>query len=369
MFWYIVICVLMLYPFCVVRAGALSDKKTQCLALGISCFILWFFMAMRDVSVGVDTKYYAHVFSQFKNIPLLETFTAETFATSSQTWSMDFEYGYRLYNKLLSYISGSPQMIIICNSTVILVLLFFLIRKASPDFLLSIWLYLTLGIFQTEMNVSRNAIAILIAYLGFQYLSQKKFWPFLLTCLVAMLFHKAAVLFLPVYWIVHNIEWSQKKMSLTVLVSLIVGILFPYIAPFLSGFLPYAVTKYFESNFSKMESMVVGVFYLALFIMIYILMNRNERKKVFTHCRLGTTLFTLNISCFALNFGIGYAARIAALFGPYMILYLPQMLQLVESEQRRKIITLLLVVGCGCQYILRLCINNIGGTMPYAFFW
>lgn len=369
MFWYIVICILMLYPFYVVRAGALSDKKTQGLALGISCFVLWIFMAFRDISVGVDTKYYAHVFSQFKDIPLLNTFTAETFATSSETWSMDFEYGYRLYNKLLSYISNAPQMIIICNSTLILVLLFFLIRKCSPDFMLSIWLYITLGLFQTEMNVSRNAIAILIAYLGFQYLNQKRFWPFFITCLSAMLFHKAAVLYIPVYWLVYNIRWTQKKMAMTVFASAGVGIVFPYIAPYLSSFLPYSITKYFQSNFSKMESMVVGVFYLALFVMIYILMNRKEQERVFEKCRLGTTLFTLTISCYALNFGIGYAARIAALFGPYMILYLPQMIQQIESEEKKKVITLLLVAGCGCQYILRLCINNIGGTMPYVFFW
>ena len=65
MFWYLVICVLMMYPLSVRRAGSVSGKKTQQLALLLSCLILWFFMAMRHVSVGVDTKYYSYVFTQF----------------------------------------------------------------------------------------------------------------------------------------------------------------------------------------------------------------------------------------------------------------------------------------------------------------
>ena len=80
-------------------------------------------------------------------------------------------------------------------------------------------------------------------------------------------------------------------------------------------------------------------------------------------------MFLLNLCCFALSFGIGYAARIAALFGPYIILFLPQMLDVMESRSKKKMIGLLLVLICGCQYILRLCVNNIGGTMPYTFFW
>ena len=59
----------------------------------------------------------------------------------------------------------------------------------------------------------------------------------------------------------------------------------------------------------------------------------------------------------------------AALFGPYVILLIPQMLSLIESRTRRENAALLVAVVSGVQYILRMCVNNIGGTLPYDFFW
>jgi hypothetical protein len=80
-------------------------------------------------------------------------------------------------------------------------------------------------------------------------------------------------------------------------------------------------------------------------------------------------MLTVNLSFFGINVGLDYAARMAALFGPYVILLIPQMLSLIESKTRRQNAAFLLAVASGVQYILRMCINNIGGTMPYSFFW
>ena len=162
MFWYLVICVLMLYPYAIARAGSLTGRRTKHIALMNACLILWFFMAFRGLRVGVDTKHYAYVFSQFDDIPFSRVFTAVTYANESESWAFDFEPGYRLANKLLSLFFTSPQAITVFNSTVIMVLWYFLIKRESPCFLLSVWLFVTLGIYQTEMNVTRNAIAILM---------------------------------------------------------------------------------------------------------------------------------------------------------------------------------------------------------------
>lgn len=72
---------------------------------------------------------------------------------------------------------------------------------------------------------------------------------------------------------------------------------------------------------------------------------------------------------FGLNIGLGSAARMAALFGPYIILYIPELLECVSDPERKEKLTMLIVIGCGCQYIARLMLNNIGGTMPYRIFF
>ena len=359
----------MLYPLSIIYAGKTSGKKTQCVALLTACIILWFFMAMRAVSVGVDTKYYMHVFSQFPDIPLYKVFTAETFATDSETWSLDFEYGYRLYNKIISFFCERPQTITICNSTFIIVLLYYAVKKLSPNYLLSIWLYITLGIFQTEMNVTRNAIAILIVYNASYFLERKQLPKYVLCCILAMLFHKAAIVFIPVYWLVNNIRWDGKKMVGIIAGAVALGVCFPLISPILRAILPHGITRYFSSNSSKLEAAVVGVFYLLLFLITYILAGKEKRDSIFSRFAIGTVMLALNLSCFGLSFGLGYAARLAALFGPYLIFYIPQILSIVENPSNRRLSTALIVAISGIQYVLRLCINNIGGTMPYVFFW
>lgn len=368
MFWYVIICMLMLYPMVIAYGGCISGKKTQRLALLIASFILWFFMAMRSTGVGVDTKYYAYVFQQFHDIPFSKTFTAETFATFDKTWSLDFEYGYRLYNKLISYLSDNPQIIIISNSTIIIVLLYYCIKKNSMDCMLSVWLYITLGVYQTEMNVTRNAIAILIVYNAFIFMKKKRVVSYVICCLIAASFHKTALLFIPLYWIFGKAKWNQKRMITVFLSSVGMGIVLAQIMHAVQNVLPLVVTKYFFSSNSKSEAVMVGAFYFFLFALIYLLMNKRERTMIFTRCNMGLTMFMLNLCFFGLSTGIGYGARIAALFGPYMILFIPEMLSIIESKNKRTMVMWIVAGVCGCQYFLRLCINNIGGTMPYSFF-
>ena len=76
MLWYLVICAMMLYPYAIARAGTLTGRSTKHIALFTACTILWFFMAFRGIRVGVDTKHYAYVFSQFRNIPFSRVFIA-----------------------------------------------------------------------------------------------------------------------------------------------------------------------------------------------------------------------------------------------------------------------------------------------------
>lgn len=369
MLWYLVICALMYYPCAIARAGIRSGRKTKHIALMTACVILWFFMAFRDISVGVDTKFYCYVFTQFEKIPFSQIFTAVTYANESESWAFDFEPGYRLVNKLLSLFFTSPQAITIFNATLIMVLWYNLIRRESPDFMLSIWLLLTMGIFQTEMNVTRNAIAILIVYNGFGYLRRGQFVPYAAICVAASLFHVAALVFLPLYWLIRRVRLTPERALVLIGASCVVGLLFPYISPYLSALLPGRYAKYFQGNNEDLQSLMVGFLNGGIFLLAWLLLPREHRREVWDRQRLGVVLLVINLCFFGLNIGLGDASRMAALFGPYVIILVPRMLTLIPNRARRTDAARLLMVVCGIQYVLRMCINNIGGTMPYAFFW
>lgn len=368
MSWYLLICILMLYPLCVEQAGRLTRKTTSRLALRIACSILAFFMALRGIAVGTDTKYYCYVFEQFADIPFSRVFSAVTFATESETWSFDFEPGYRLYNKLWSCVCSNPQTITIINSLFIITLLYMWIESESPFYLLSIWLYITLGLYQTQMNTARNSIAIFMVFIALKYARQKRFWIYTGLILLSGCIHKTALIFLPLYWVVRS-KLSIRQAFGFMIASVAIGLNFNLFRSFILNILPYSIGKYFENPNLKPEMLIVGLFYLLLVGMILIFMNRDERNQVAERFSVGLWMFTLNLCCFGLNLGVNAAARMAALFGPYIILFIPQLLGSIRSSRRRRQITVLVVLGCGAQYVLRMMINNIGGTMPYEFFF
>lgn len=231
-----------------------------------------------------------NVFTQFSQIPLSKVFTAVTYATESGLWAFDFEPGYRLLNKFLSLFTASPQAITIMNGTLIMVLLYRVIAAESPDYMLSIWLYVTLGLYQTQMNVTRNAIAILIAYNGFGYLRKREFRKYLLACIAASAFHVAALALIPVYWLVNYVRLDMRKCLCLILAACVVGILFPAISPYITMLLPERFAKYFDSGNDGIGAILVGMFNGGVFVVCYLSMRLAERRRVFSECAPGVAI-------------------------------------------------------------------------------
>ena len=369
MFWYLVICTLMFYPCMVLYLGKRQKVNTQILALQIACSMLCFFMAFRSQQVGKDTGYYCYVFEQLKDVPFSKIPSVITYATEDRTWTFDFEVGYRFYNKLIGCFASSRQAILICNSCIIFFLLYQLIKKSSKNYFLSIWLYLTLGVFQTQMNVARNAIGIMICYYALHYIENKKCKKYmLLTCLAALI-HKSVLVFVPLYFLLKKPFCKTKTMRRCMELSAVAGIGLLFLGPRIQNYFPTGVGKYLTASNEKTESLIVGVFYLLIVFFIWIMMKPKERRYAFQNCPIGSWMFLLTICCFGANIGFKMASRVAALFGAYMIIFIPDLLNEIKNEDRKIWLSFLVAAGCGLQYILRLMINNIGGTLPYSFFW
>lgn len=285
-------------------------------------------------------------------------------------YELNFEYGYCLYNKVISIISESSQMITIANSLLIMTLLGKLIKDHSPYVFLSVWLYMTLGIYQTQMNMARNAIAILICYLGCKYIEEHNIIKFLTCITIATLFHSSSVLFIPVYWFVTKNELTGKKIADILLLSVVCGLAFSLARPLFVQFLPFGFGRYFLGNTSKFESLAVGAFHLMLVAVVLSFMERHDRASVFKRETVGICMLAFEMFYFCIGYDVAAATRMAALFGPYLIILIPRLIETgIRSKDMRLNVIVLVLILSGIQYIVRLQINNIGSTMPYHFFW
>lgn len=285
-------------------------------------------------------------------------------------YELNFEYGYRLYNKLISLISNNNQAITIANSLLIMILLNRLINNHSPYVFLSIWLYVTLGIYQTQMNMARNAIAIFICYISCEYIEKGNIKKFVGLIIIASLFHISSILFMPMYWLVRNVKLTKSRIKKLLVASVCFGVGFSLVRPILVNYLPFGFGRYFIGNTSKYESLIIGVFHLCLLISIVMFIEKQKRKSIFENEIIGSWMFILEMFFFCIGFDVSSATRMAALFGPYLIVFIPCLIDKgIESENVRFNVIFLVVILTGVQYIIRLQINNIGSTLPYRFFW
>lgn len=369
MIWYFFIALLMLYPLALQIRAERSGFQARGLVLAASCAILFFFFALRGEQVGVDTKYYCRVFRQFVDIPLRDVFHAVTYGSSARTWKFDFEPGFRLFNKLLTYLSANPQTITIATAVLIFVPLYAFVYQSSANVWLSMWLFLTLGIFQTDMNVSRNAVAIFLCYLALPLIEKRRPVPYVLLVLLASAFHQTALLFLPVYLLIRFVPLNSRRALVIFLVSLFIGLNFTVFGKLLQGVVPARYARYFGAGNDKLVSLIVGVFNAVIAGLAALLLRGDERRGLIEENQTGSWILLLNISFFTVDLGFSAGARAAALFGPYLIVLIPNMLERIGNLNRKRAAVLLVAVFCFLQYAARMQINNIGGSIPYAFFW
>ncbi len=366
---YIAICLSLLFPLYLQRQSERSGLPLDKTPLALCCLILFFFFAMRGEMVGVDTRHYCDVFRQFIDIPIRFVFSAPIYGSSANTWTFDFEPGYRLLNKLLTYLSDDGQTITITISVLIYTLLYRFVYRGSPNPWLSIWLFVTLGIFQTEMNVSRNAVAIFLCYFALPFIRERRPIAYISMVLLASTIHQTALLFLPVYCLIRYFPLNGRRMVLVFAAAVLIGINFSAFGSAIQSFIPAKYAKYLISTNIKLVSIAVGAFDVLVLLLSLLMLRREERFGMIAQDPVGSWIFLLHISFFALAIGFAAGARAAALFGPYMIILIPQILERIENPRRANAAIVMVAVLCFMQYVARMTINNIGGTIPYQFFW
>lgn len=368
MFWYIVILLLLTILSVFFFVGEYRRINTNSFVTTISIGILLLFMSCRSYTVGADTIQYISFFEQIGLTPLSRIFKVDVWGASNE-YTLNMEYGYIIYNKIISYISRNNQAILVANSSLCMILLYSLITKTSKYPFVSVWLYYTLGIFQTQMNLQRNAIAILLAYHGLEFIRKRKVYSFLLQTAVALAVHTSAMIFAPVYWIVNKIGY-YRNVSLPLLFSILFGLLYFYYQHILLPFLPENYERYVIYESQRSSFILLGLFHLTLFCLAYYFSQTTRRNRMIISERIGFTMFYINVFFFCIGLISTYGGRIAGLFGPYLIILLPNMLAKgIYSESKRLKALFLIFVISGVQYVIRLYINNIGYTMPYEFFF
>ena len=177
-----------------------ENKKRRNLYLTICGLCIVFVMGLRSrFSGSTDTDSYCSLFERIQKtgIGFLD-FIERRRSDSGLLFS---EIGYSIYVWLLANIFESSQWLLIITAIIMTVCTLKFISKHSEDVVVSLVMFICLGLFTFNMNGMRQCIAMSICLLAYDCIKNKKFIPFALLILLAMSFHKSALIFAFAYFV------------------------------------------------------------------------------------------------------------------------------------------------------------------------
>lgn len=207
--------ILILVMFLVNSERALKKKLDyQNLPILLSMFILIFFAGLRDRFVGTDTNNYVDIFNylKFENDSIFDT-------------ESTIEKGYLIIEKIALLLSSNYWSLLTLIAAICVYSNFYIIKKLSKNFFISIFIYLTLTSYLIFFNGARQGLAVSISVISIQFIINRNLTRFVICILIASLFHRTALILIPFYYIL-RIQFTYKKALLFLIFGLIAFYLF-----------------------------------------------------------------------------------------------------------------------------------------------
>ena len=130
------------------------------------------------------------------------------YRTRVEDWKTVWDYivhfrepGIRVLSRISVMIADDGAVLIFICAVIITGIYCLMIYRYSPMYLVSMLLFLFLGEWTGSFNGIRQYLAAAIVFAGHRYILKRKFVPYLLTVLLATLFHKSAVVMILPYFL------------------------------------------------------------------------------------------------------------------------------------------------------------------------
>ena len=225
--------------------------------------ILALFAGFRSIRVGSDTNMYAHRFER-QYLSFLELMTQNT----------RIEIGYRFIEYLASLFSH--QYVAILLTTAFVVLFFQLkgIYKLSEQTAVSLFVFITFGIYTYVFNGARQALAAGVFVYAMTFLIQGHFRKYALWIIVASFFHKSVIFGIPLYFLFRT-KFSTKLFFFLIIATVVVTTFFNVFISYMT-LLSEQYAKYQEIEATGGAYLTLAFTLLSLF---FVLIRAKVHKK------------------------------------------------------------------------------------------
>ena len=331
----------------------MRNKKKGRIYETIFCFIiLWLIQGLRHEDIGVDW-YIAYR-------PFFENLDVSNFSLDGVNFG--FEPGFVILSKFIKFfISTNPQIYALICSLLFIAPIAYLFYKYSPNISFSFLIFGTMIIYHFGFSGIRQAIAIGITAISFNYVLKRKLLPFLIIVLLASAIHTSAFMFIITYPIFCYMKLDRRRL---IILMAVFSIMITFLKPIAEMALNVLFIGDVYSN--KLNQAEESPSYNMIIIFLSILFfsySGKDSRKILPY--RGLLFFMTAFQTLALITTTG--ARMAYYFIPYVCLVLPMILEGYNRNMR-----IIVSTGIGAFLIFFFIYVNGGGyldVIPYKFFW
>ncbi|MDL1914023.1 MAG: EpsG family protein [Bergeyella sp.] len=202
MYLYIIYFIFSFLSFLEIGGGRKITRKLFFLSL----FLLFLLSCLRW-DRGTDWEAYLDIFNGIENVFYLKT----------------YEPGFYFLNYFVREFTNNYTWMLAAQSVIIYSLSYYIIKKYSwSGFIsLTVWFGFLIG----SVFFVRFHVALTFIFFSIIYIRDRKFWKFLLCVVLASLFHRTSILFIPAYF-VYNKNFSRKFFMIAIIFSFLLGTVF-----------------------------------------------------------------------------------------------------------------------------------------------
>ena len=168
-----------------------GEKKQKTITI-IGMFILFLLAALRDETVGIDVENYLNF---YKRHSLFNFSGLRSYLSVSDTRDPVYHYTGWLFSRIFK----GTQWWLAAIAFIYSISVGTLIYKESKQTAISIVMLVSLGFFSFSLTGLRQTMAMSIILCTYPFLKQRKLIPFIITVVIASLYHISALVFLILY--------------------------------------------------------------------------------------------------------------------------------------------------------------------------
>lgn len=321
--------------------GNMSFKTKNFLYWGCA-IVLIVLSAVRDYTVGADTLNYCQGYRYIQQLSF------------GNAMKFGWEQGYVAINWLLGQFFGNERTLLVFMATFILMPIFIWIKRESKNPLLSLIVFVGMGMWNSSMFILRQWCAMAILTFSYKYIKERRFAPFILLVLIAMMFHRTAAIFILAYFI-EGVSINKASVFFSIPLSIAIGLLGGKILGILNRFARISE----GGNFNGGASMLI-VLWLCVIVTFVCFKGLVPEKLEFYFKLVFLAAFLQPIA-----FTFSNWARIVAYFSISLVVFLPNLIEDLTASNTRNV-KLKIPIG-GIFGILMLIWFNLLNLDMYSF--